>query len=299
MCDWSSTNRLFFFGCVLPLFVVTFLGGGQLSAGAELPVVEKDATVFGFKIHYREAGQGPAVILLHGLGGDGSRWGPLMQALAPDFRVIAVDQIGFGQSDKPLANYNHAMLSEFLAEFAKQIGAEKASLVGHSMGGYVGMHASVHYPEMVDKLVLVDGGGLQVPPRSAELIRIQNGTTLAETREYFELMFYDKRRITDAMVRENYARRLQVAYTIGKMQEARAKGIAAAVSEEEARGVKAATLILWGKQDRLLPVSDAEELDRVIPNSRAVIIDRSGHLPQLEQRDEFNKLVREFLVEGR
>jgi pimeloyl-ACP methyl ester carboxylesterase len=285
------------------LFIVfAYAGSGRVSLAADVsaatrpvPVVEKDATVFSFKIHYREAGQGPAVILLHGLGGDGSRWGPLIETLAGDFRVIAPDQIGFGQSDKPLANYNHAMLAEFLAEFAKTVGAEKATLVGHSMGGYVAVYAAVHYPRLIDRLVLVDGGGLVNAPRSPQLIQIQNGTTLAETREYFELMFYDKRRITDEMVRDNYVRRLNVAFTIGKMQEARARGMAT-VSESEVRGIKAPTLILWGKQDRLLPASDAEMLDGVIPNSRAVIIDRSGHLPQIEQRDEFNKLVHDFLT---
>src|SRR5690242_14929846 len=66
----------------------------------------RDATVLGFKLHYLEAGQGPTVILLHGLGGDGSRWEPNIGPLAAHFHVIALDQIGFGQSDKPLADYN-------------------------------------------------------------------------------------------------------------------------------------------------------------------------------------------------
>ncbi len=283
---------------------VGFTGGGLLgpslaadeaASARNLSIVEKDATVFSFRLHYREAGKGPAVILLHGLGGDGSRWTSLMQTLAPDFRVIALDQIGFGQSDKPLANYNHAMLAEFLAEFAKTIGASKATLLGHSMGGYVAIYAAVHHPEMVDRLVLVDGGGLVYAPRSDHLIQIQNGSTLAETREYFELMFYDKSYVTDAMVRDNYARRLHVAFTISKMQEARAKGLGR-VSEAEARRIRVPTLILWGKQDRLLNPSDADVLDRLIPNSKAVLIDASGHIPQLEQRDQFNRLVQKFLT---
>src|ERR1700731_1218767 len=85
-------------------------------------IVEKDATVLGFKLHYREAGRGAPVVLLHGLGGDGSRWAPNIGPLAADFRVIALDEIGFGQSDKPLANYHVGMLSEFLADFLKAIG---------------------------------------------------------------------------------------------------------------------------------------------------------------------------------
>jgi pimeloyl-ACP methyl ester carboxylesterase len=268
---------------------------GDVASGGAATAVEKDATVFSFKLHYREAGEGPAVILLHGLGGDGSRWTSTVSSLAGDFRVIALDQIGFGESDKPLANYNHAMLAEFLVEFMKTIGVEKASLVGHSMGAFVAMYAAVHYPEVIDRLVLVDGGGLVNAPRSPHLVRIQNGTTLAETREYFELMFYDKSLVTDEMVRANYVRRLRVSHTISKMQEARAKNLAT-ISEEQARGIAAPTLILWGKHDELLDPSDAGVLDRIIPNSRAVLLDKTGHIPQVEQPKRFNQLVRDFLT---
>src|SRR5690348_4612541 len=75
---------------------------------AQTPTIaEKDVTVLSFKLHYREAGHGAPVILLHGLGGDGSRWAPTIGPLATTFHVIALDQIGFGQSDKPLANYHN------------------------------------------------------------------------------------------------------------------------------------------------------------------------------------------------
>src|SRR5579859_6859564 len=121
--------------------------------------MEKDATVLGFKLHYREAGRGAPVVLLHGLGGDGSRWAPNIGALAADFRVIALDEIGFGQSDKPLADYHVGMISEFLADFLKAIGVPQASLVGNSMGGFVAAYTAVHYPNLVDRLVLVDGAG--------------------------------------------------------------------------------------------------------------------------------------------
>jgi len=257
-------------------------------------VVEKDATVFGYKLHYREAGQGPTVILLHGLGGDGSRWTSTMSSLSGDFRVIALDQIGFGESDKPLVNYNHGLLGEFLVEFMNVIDVPKASLIGHSMGGFVGTFVAVHHPDKIDRLILVDGGSLEAPPRSAHLVQIQNGTTLGETREYFELMFYDKSRVTDQLVRDNYLRRLHVSYTISRMQEARVKGLAT-VTKEQAANITSPTLIIWGNHDALLPPADAKMLDRVIPNSQAIILEKSGHIPQIEQPDEFNRLVREFL----
>jgi pimeloyl-ACP methyl ester carboxylesterase len=258
-------------------------------------VQQKDATVFGYKMHYREAGKGPAVILLHGLGGDGSRWGGTMDALSDDCRVIALDQIGFGESDKPLVNYNHALLAEFLIEFMNVVEIPKASIVGHSMGAFVGNCVAVHYPDRLERLVLVDGGSLQARPRSAHLVQIQNGTTLAETREYFGLMFFDKSRVTDQLVRDNYIRRLRASYTISRMQEARAKGLAMINAEEAAR-IQTPTLIIWGKHDELLPAADAELLERTIPNSRLVMLEKCGHIPQVEQPDEFHRALQKFLT---
>jgi uncharacterized Ntn-hydrolase superfamily protein len=100
--------------------------------------------VLSFKIHYLEAGAGAPVVLLHGLGGDGSLWAPNIGPLAADFRIFALDQIGFGQSDKPLANYHTGMLSEFLVGFLKAIGVQKASLVGISMGGTVAAYTGAN-----------------------------------------------------------------------------------------------------------------------------------------------------------
>ena len=233
--------------CSLLILAVVLTAPGGTAFGAA-PVVENDATVFGYKLHYREAGNGPVVILLHGLGGDGSRWTSTMAALSDEFRVIAPDQIGFGQSDQPLANYNHGLLTEFLIEFMRTLEIPKASIVGHSMGAFVGTYAGVHFPEMIDRLVLVNGGSLTSPAQSAHLVRIQNSTTLAETREYFEMLFFDKTRVTDQLVRDNYARRLRAAFTISRMQESRANGIAM-IGEKEAASIKAPTLILWGRQD--------------------------------------------------
>ncbi len=271
------------------------------SVTAQTPaIVEKDTTVLGFKLHYREAGQGPPVVLLHGLGGDGSRWAPNIGPLAVDFRVIALDQIGFGDSDKPMASYHTGMLAEFLVDFLKAIGVSKASLVGNSMGAFVAAYTAVHYPQVVDRLVLVDGAGYRRtaggPLMDLHRRQIQNGVTREETREFFRIMFHDKTLVTDKMVDDNLGLRLRSAFAISKMQESIQLGLGG-VSEEEMRSIKAPTLILWGKYDELLgpPEQTAERLRRDISGSQLVVIDDAGHLPQLEQTDEFNRLVRRFL----
>jgi pimeloyl-ACP methyl ester carboxylesterase len=268
-------------------------------------VMGKDVTVFGFKLHYLEAGHGAPVVLLHGLGGDGSRWGPNIEPLAKDFHVFALDQIGFGESDKPLANYHTGMLVDFLVGFLKATGVPKASLVGNSMGAGVALYTAVHYPEMVDRIVLADGGGFraagggaQTPPTPEALRRreLQNSVTRDETREFFRILFHDKSLVTEKMVDEQLALRLRAAFTITKMQEAGARG---SLSEQEVRAVKAPTLVVWGKYDELANPAGADRLEQTIPGARKVIIDNSGHMPQLERAGEFNKIVRDFLLAGR
>src|SRR5580704_182136 len=148
-----------------------------IHAQGDAGVAARDVTVLGFKLHYLEAGKGAPIVLLHGLGGDGSRWQPNIAPLAKDFHVFALDQIGFGQSDKPLANYHTGMLAEFLVGFLKAAGLPKASLVGNSMGAGVALYTAVHYPELVDRIVLADGGGFRsaagasAPPPTPEALR--------------------------------------------------------------------------------------------------------------------------------
>ncbi len=262
-------------------------------------IVAKDATVLGFRLHYVEAGRGPTVVLLHGIGGSGARWRPNIEALASDFHVIALDQIGFGESDKPLANYHNGMLAEFLVGFLKSIGSPRATLVGNSMGGNVAMYAAIHHPEAVDRLVLVDGGGFadpSAPPRTmnAHMRQIANGVTRDETREYFRLLFHDDSLVTDAMVEDALALRLRSAFSISKMLDAGGKGLGA-FGEEDVRRVKAPTLIVWGRDDELMNVRIADALERAIAGSKKVIVDNAGHMPQLERPAEFNRIVRDFL----
>jgi pimeloyl-ACP methyl ester carboxylesterase len=285
---------------ILAIAVVVVAGAILATAQPDAAAAGKDVTVLGFKLHYLEAGRGAPVVLLHGLGGDGSRWGPNIEPLAKDFHVFALDQIGFGESDKPLANYHTGMLAEFLVGFLKAAGIPKASLVGNSMGAGVALYTAVHYPDVVDRIVLADGGGYRsaagAPPPTAEAFRrrqLQNSVTRDETREFFRILFHDKSLVTDKMVDEQLTLRLRAAFTITKMQEAGERG---SLSEQEVRGVKAPTLVVWGKYDELANPAGADRLEKTIPGARKVIIDNCGHMPQLERADEFNRLVRDFLI---
>jgi pimeloyl-ACP methyl ester carboxylesterase len=289
-----------------PIAVIILVFSGWTGAAQPRQTAEsKEVTVLGFKLHYLEAGKGAPVVLLHGLGGDGSRWGPNIEPLAKDFHVFALDQIGFGNSDQPLANYYTGMLSEFLVDFLKAVNVPKASLVGNSMGAGVALYTAVHFPQVVDRIVLADGGGYRAAASAApaaptaEALRrrqMQNSVTREETREFFKILFHDKSLVTDRMVDEQLAMRLRSAFTITKIQEAGERGT---LTEQDVRSVKAPALILWGKYDELANPAGADRLERAIPGSQKVIIDNCGDMPQLEKADEFNRLVRDFLAKPR
>src|SRR3954471_1227198 len=213
--------------------VIAVAGMTLATAQPRAAAAGQDVTVLGFKLHYLEAGRGAPVVLLHRRGADGSPWTPTMEPFAKDFHVFALDQIGFGESDKPLANYHTGMLAEFLVGFLKAVGVQKASLVGNSMGAGVALYTAAKFPHAVERIVLADGGGYRsdsgraaAAPTADALRRrqIQNSVTREETREFFRILFHDKSLVTDKMVDDQLAMRLRSAFTISKIQESGEKG---------------------------------------------------------------------------
>jgi len=286
---------------LFPLLATSIVVLATSAIAQKADPVTKDATVFSYKIHYLEAGRGAPVILLHGSGGDGARWMPTIQGLAPNFRVIAPDQIGWGASDKPMTIYHGGVFAEFLARFMKEIGVPKAALIGQSMGAGVALQMAVKYPQMVERMVLVNGGGFTSPtdpPRTGtpdwHARQIANAGTLAESREYLEKMYYDHSLISDELVEQNLILRLHSAYTAESVQTANARGLGL-LTEEEVRSIKLPTLLVWGANDKLSPPANADKLNAAISGSRNVLIDKAGHYPFIEHPDQFNAAVREFL----
>jgi len=140
------------------LLLTSVAPSAQAQAGSP---ADKAVEVFGQKIRYHEAGQGPSLIFLHGLGSDSGIWAPNIGAASERYHVYALDQIGFGDSDKPLIDYKIQTFVEFLQGFMQALAIPKASLVGNSLGGWIAADFAVQHPDMVDKLVLVDAAGMR------------------------------------------------------------------------------------------------------------------------------------------
>ena len=267
---------------------------GQTSAPQ---LEEKTIAVFGQTIHYWDVGSGPVVVLVHGLGsrkeGD---WQPVIGPLSKKYRLLVPDQIGFGKSDKPLIDYKIQTYVDFLNEFLHQLKVDKASLVGESLGGWIsGLYTlesstDKHFVP-VEKLVLVDAAGLRQDKPIPDL----NPSTLAGMRNVLEAVFYDTSWVNDEVLHKIFADKLGThdGYTVHSILSN--PNIGAERLDGRLAEIHVPTLVVWGKQDTLLPISSGERYASGIPGARLVSFDKCGHVPAVEKTAEFVPVVTAFL----
>jgi pimeloyl-ACP methyl ester carboxylesterase len=277
---------------LLTLFVVPAFG----QTGPAQPP-DKTVAVFGQTIHYWDAGSGPVVVLVHGLGSRKEDWLPVVAPLSQKYRLLVPDQIGFGHSDKPLMDYRIQTYVDFLDEFLRDLKVEKASLVGESLGGWI---SALYAAEItggahvvpVEKLVLVDAAGLNqekpVPP-------VLNPSTLAGMRGLMEAIFYDTSWVTEDALRRIFADKLSLhdGYTVRSILSNPA--IASERLDNRLGEIHVPTLVVWGKQDNLLPIVNGERYAAGIAGARLVSFDKCGHVPPIEKAEEFVSTVTAFL----
>ena len=257
---------------------------------------EKDVVVYGQKIHYLETGSGPTVILLHGLGGTLQNWSFTIAPLAQQFHVIVPDQIGFGKSDKPLTNYRVRTYVDFLDQFCKQMKIERATLVGNSMGGWIAAAYTIAFPEKVERLVLADATGL-APPADFDYKTLYalNPSTREGMKQLAAKVFFNKMFTTDNVIDQLMVQRMAAGdgYTIGSLIES--VGRREDFLDGQVGKIKTPTLIVWGREDGLVLLSEGQRLQKEIANSKLVVFDQCGHFPQVEKAAEFNTALLEFL----
>jgi pimeloyl-ACP methyl ester carboxylesterase len=262
---------------------------------------------------YLEAGEGPAVVLLHGLGATNASMLPTLAELAPDHRVLAPDLPGFGDSGKPVRAYDPAFYATWLRAFLDALGVERAILIGNSMGGRISLEMGLVAPERVDRLVLYAPSLAFKKFREAtSLVRILAAELAAMplaiprplVMATLRMMFARPERLNDAWY-DAAADEFQrvFASALGRMaffSAARQIYLEEADGEqgfwERLRGLVTPALFLWGDCDQLVPWRFSRHVEAVLPDVDSVVLGDCGHVPQFEQPERTHRLVRAFLA---
>jgi pimeloyl-ACP methyl ester carboxylesterase len=273
----------------------------------------KTATVHGRSVSYMEAGEGPVLLLIHGIAGYCENWRETIEPLARHHTVIAPDLPGHGASEAGGGDYSIGALASGLRDLLLALGHERATLVGHSLGGGVAMQLAYQFPEMIERLVLVSSGGLgpEVSPvlRAAALpgadlfisitagagqrvgsvlgrglgaIGLRPNADFAEVaRGYASLEDPDRRAAFLDTLRAVVGTGGQRVHAGDRLYLAEAVPV----------------LIVWGARDSIIPVRHGEDAHRAIPGSRLEVFEDVGHMPQLEAPGRFIAVLERFLRE--
>jgi pimeloyl-ACP methyl ester carboxylesterase len=261
---------------------------------------------------YLEAGEGPPVVLLHGLGATNASMLPTLADLARDHRVLAPDLPGFGESEKPVRAYDPAFFAGWLRAFLDAVGIERAILVGNSMGGRIALEIGLVAPARVDRLVLF------APSLAFKRFRAATPLVRLVAAELGAMPLFVPRSLVMTTLRMLFARpeRLRVEWYEAAVDEfvrifASARGRMAFFSAarqiylEEAHGeagfwerlpaLERPALFLWGDRDQLVPWRFAPHVETALPAARSIVLEDCGHVPQFEHPEHTHALVREFL----
>ena len=266
--------------------------------------------VAGIGTHYVVAGQGPPVVLVHGLGSSAATWQRTIEPLAERHTVYALDMPGHGDSEKPEVQYSLEAGIAYLADFLDALDVPRAALVGNSMGGLLSLGMALERPERVTRLALVDAAGLG--RELAIALRLASLPVVGELMRRGSVFGYAR-----ALMREASSEgRITWSVMVDAFRGAR---IAPEASRAELnalrngvnfRGVRpdyilldrlpelqAPLLIIWGAQDKVFPVAHAYTAAEKHPSAQVEVLDRCGHWPQLEQAEEFNRILEAYLAE--
>ena len=249
---------------------------------------------------------GNSVILLHGGGGYIELWKHNILELAKHHCVYAFDMVGAGRTDKADADYTFDFMAQFTRDFMKALNISKASFIGTSAGGGVALTLTLNFPELVDRLILVGSVGLG--KEISFLLRI---TTVPGLGKLFgspsksglamlcKQAVYDSNLVTDEVVEEFYQMAILPGAAATTLNVGRSNlniwGQFHQPITERLAAITVPTLIIWGRQDPMVPVTHAQSAAKMIPNAQLAIIEECGHWSPIEHPQKFNQLVSEFL----
>jgi pimeloyl-ACP methyl ester carboxylesterase len=278
-----------------------------------------DATVeeimlHGNRVGFLRAGEGPVLLLLHGIAGSLETWAPLIPALSDEFTVIAPDMLGHGSSAKPRGDYSLGAYAAGARDLLLALGHESATVVGHSLGGGVAMQFAYQFPSHTERLALVSSGGL-----GQEVSVVLRAATLPGSELVLPLITKawvtgTGRRIAgwlDAIGVEPSADMTEIARGYASLAdpEARAAFIHTARAVIDHRGQRVSardrlylaesvpSLIVWGDRDRIIPCEHGREAAASMPGSRFELFEGAGHFPHLDRPIQFSRLLARFVNE--
>jgi pimeloyl-ACP methyl ester carboxylesterase len=270
-------------------------------------------TLHGRESGYLIGGEGPVLLLIHGMAGTCENWREVIEPLARRHTVIAPDLPGHGLSAGGSGDYSLGNLASGLRDLLLVLGHERATILGHSLGGGIAMQFSYQFPEMVERLVLVSSGGLGL-----EVSPVLRAAALPGADLFIAATATTGQKIGSAIGRgllkvgmKPAADVAEVARGYGSLAEPdRRKAFLATLRSVvglEGQRVSAAdrfylaeevpVLIVWGARDPIIPVGHGEEAHRVLPGSRLEVFDGVGHLPQVEQPSRFITVLEDFIAE--
>lgn len=259
----------------------------------------------GVRTRSLQAGEGPVVVFLHGTSGHLEAFTRNFAAHAAHFACHAIDMIGHGYTDKPDEDYRIARYVQHLIDYLDAIGADRAHIVGESLGGWVGARLAADHPERVDHLTLLAPGGTVANPQVMERIKTSTRAAVETddielTRRRLELLMFDPASsVSDELVEVRHAiyhhpdfiANIDHLLCLQEMENR----VPDLLTAEQLNRITAPTLIVWGRQNPFGDVPEAHFLNENIAGSRLELFDDCGHWPQHEHADRFNALHLEFL----
>lgn len=262
----------------------------------------RDIVVDGIPLHVVEAGDGPGLLLVHGASASHHVWEKTIPAFAHRWRVVAPDLPGHGASGKPDAPYTPDFYAGVLRSLGRELGLEDAVVVGNSVGGQVAIELALHYPRWTRAVVLAaPPGGYGTLMRGVGLaIGSIAGPRILRTALPWalDLCFWDPYAPACDASQLLLEARL-AADDFAGFARAVARSVAGAMTSSlpALRDLTQPTLLVWGREDRLVPPTESRRLLRDVEHARLAVLERCGHLPMLERPGEFNHRLADFLRE--
>jgi 2-hydroxymuconate-semialdehyde hydrolase len=268
------------------------------------PEVGRSIHAGGIETNYHDIGQGEPVLLIHGSGPGVSAWANWrlnIPALAEKLRVLALDMVGFGFTERPMGiQYNMDTWIKHAIDFLDALGIEKTHIVGNSFGGGLALALAIRYPNRVNKMVLMGSAG--VPFELTEALDAVWGYTpsIENMKKMLDYFAYDRSLVSDELAELRYKASIrpgvQEAYS-AMFPAPRQRWIEALASkEEDIKKIQNEALIIHGREDRVLPHTNALKLFELIDRAQLHMFGRCGHWTQIEHAKTFNWLVTNFLT---